>query len=112
MTRCAIPEEKREFLRRFDRQEMLRQFKLGNLETAFEYQRKMENGGIIWAQTVGKLYASSYSDDVMCFIYSYNINEQRTAREMIDTVVRMDYDYLALLDCGTGDYQVLSLIHI
>lgn len=105
---CAIPEEAQELLRRFDRQELLRQFLLGSTEAVFDYQRRLDSGRIIWAQTMGRLYKESTSGDVMCFIYSYNINERRTAREMIDTVVRLDYEYLALLDCRTNDYLIYA----
>lgn len=102
------PEEAQKFLTQFNRHALLRQFSDGNAETVCEYQRKNADGRIIWAQTTGKLYAEPVSGDVMCFIYSYDINEQKTAQDMIDTVVRVDYDYLALLDCRTLDYTVYA----
>ncbi len=100
--------EAEKFKLQFNRYALIRQYKAGIMEATFEYQRKAASGDIIWAQTSGKLYSEPISGDVMCFIYSYNINEQQTAKQMIETVVKIDYDYLALLDCRTGKYVIYA----
>lgn len=105
---AAMPKEKQQFLKVFDRQHLLQKFKEGVTESSYEYQRLSSDGRIFWAQTSGKLYYDPVSGDVKCFIYSYDIDEQKIAQEMIDTVVKIEYDYLALLDCRTNDYQVYS----
>lgn len=104
----AYSEEADKFRARFDRLALLRQFDRGTSEVDFAYQRVCEDGRIIWAQIFGKLYREPVSNDVMCFVYSYDIHEQKTAQDMIRTVVRIDYDYLALLDCRTHDYVVYT----
>ena len=105
---CSIPDERVKFLELFDRLRLIDRFKAGNTETVFDYRRKTSDGRVIWVQTVGRLYSVSESGNVMCFIYSYDIDAQKTAKEMIDTVVRVDYDYLSMLDCRTGDYIIYS----
>ena len=101
-------QEAEKFQTQFNRQTLMQQLGTGNAEITYEYQRKTAQGKIIWAKTTGKLYSEPTSGDTMCFIYSYDINEQKTAQDMIDTVVRVDYDYLALLDCRTLDYTVYA----
>lgn len=104
----ANKQEEEKFLKVFCRQRLLKDFKKGNTEANFEYQRIKKDGSIIWAQTSGKSYYDPSSGNVKCFIYSYNIDEQKMAQEMISTVVKLEYDYLALLDCRTGNYQAFA----
>ena len=104
----ANQEEKKKFLAAFDRQQLLRDFKNGVAEATMEYQRTAENGHVFWAQTTGRLYPDPISGEPKCFIYSYDINERKTAQEMISTVVRIEYDYLALLDVRNNEYQVYA----
>ncbi|MDD3205985.1 MAG: ATP-binding protein [Lachnospiraceae bacterium] len=44
----------------------------------------------------------------MCFVYSYDISTQKIFKEMLDTIVNLDYDYLALLDCENKDYKMYA----
>lgn len=105
---AAVSQEREHFLTIFNRQHLLEQFKSGVTEVTTEYQRIAADGHIFWAQTTGKLYYDPVSGDAKCFIYSYDIDEQKTAQEMISTVARLEYDYLALLDCQTEEYQTYA----
>ena len=100
--------EAQKFLKLFDRSRMLEHFKQGETSVSYEYQRLNNQGKIYWAKTTGKMYPQPISGEVICFIYTYDIDEQKIAREMIDTVVKVDYDYLALMDCRTNDYIVYA----
>ncbi|MEG1684295.1 MAG: ATP-binding protein, partial [Oscillospiraceae bacterium] len=48
------------------------------------------------------------SGDVEAYIYATDIDQKKTARAMVDAVVNMDYDYLALLDWNTDAYILFS----
>lgn len=105
---CIDPPEAEKFKVMFERGALLHQFEAGNTETEYTYRRKNADGNVIWAKTSAQLYSEPGSNNVMCFLYSYDINDQKTANEIIDTIVRIDYDYLALLDCRTCEYTVYA----
>lgn len=96
------------FVALFDRYHLQQELKNGNTEASYEYQRKTCDGRIVWAETAAKLYYEPTSGDTMCFIYSYDIDGRKTTQEMIDTVVQVDYDYMALLDCRTQTSTVYA----
>ena len=102
------PDECSTFLQRFDRGELLRSFSKGETEAAIEYQRKASSGMIFWARTQCKLACEPGSENVFCFIYSYDINEKKIAQETIHTVISQDYDFFAVLDCRSNSYVLYS----
>ena len=106
--RVVDPQEREKFLTTFKRQNLLQQFKNGNTEVILEYQKRVSEKRIIWVQTTLKLYCDPVTGDTKGFVYSYDVNEQKKTQEMISTIVKTEYDYLALLDCRTNDYQVYA----
>ena len=101
-------EEAKKFLELFGRSRMLEHFKQGETSVTYEYQRLTNKGKIYWAKTTGQMYPEPITGEVICFIYTFDIDEQKIAREMIDTVVKVDYDYLALMDCRSKEYIVYA----
>lgn len=100
--------KRREFEELFDRQTLIRQYQQGKTDFSIEYQRKSADGSILWAKTQCNTFSNPKNGNIMCFIYSHDITEQKIAQEMIDSVVRLDYDYLALLDCRSCDYLIYA----
>ena len=98
----------RRFLELFGRRQLLQSFARGDMEVSMEYQRKARDGTIFWARTQCRLAADPRGDDVYCFIYSRDINEQRLAQETIRAVIGMDYDFFAVLDCRSNSYVLYS----
>ena len=97
-----------EFLKTFDRENILRKFKDGITEFTCEYRRRRKDGSIFWANTTCRTFAEPETGSLMCFVFSHDISEQKTSQEIIDTVISTDYEYLALLDCKTCDYTVYA----
>lgn len=90
------------------RKGLTEQYKAGRSETSLIYLRKLENKPSTWVQVYFNLFLSPQTEDIMCFVYSYDITEKKTAQMMIDAVVQTDYDYLALLDSKTKQYDIIS----
>ncbi len=90
----------------FSREALIHQYHDGNLTLIIEYPRQIASHASIWVQTQCKLFDSPDTEDIICFICSYDITPQKTAQQMISAVVRMDYGYLALLDCRTNTYTM------
>ena len=105
----AIYEEKRqELLRNLNRETLLHEYQKGKTEFSVEYQRQQKGRPVIWALTQCKTFADPDNGDIMCFVYNYNISEQKLPQEMIHTVVNLNYDYMAILNCNTNEYTVYT----
>lgn len=98
--------ETSEFCSLFNRDELLHKFSLGNNEISYEYLRRAGDGHIFWARTNGQLFAEPDSGHIMCFVYSYDIDDRKTSHSMIESVIGLDYDYMALLDCTNNTYSI------
>ena len=105
---CISEEKKQEMLWLLDRRRLIQEYRKGNTEFSMEYQRKQVNRPIIWTCTQARVYIQPDTQDILCFVYSYDISTQKTLREMIDTVVNLDYDYMALLDCINNNYIIYA----
>ena len=102
------PKERKKFEQLFFRDKLLSRYQTDQSDISITYLRKKVGGGTFWCQTQGKLYKDPVSGDIMCFIFGYDVTKQKMAQEIISTVVRLDYDYLALLDCKKNSYEIYS----
>lgn len=67
-----------------------------------DYQRKKADGTIIWANTTVRTYQNPSTGDVMSFMYSFDIDAQKTTEAIIDRVVDTNFEYLILFNTVTG----------
>ncbi|MEA4854322.1 MAG: response regulator [Christensenella sp.] len=104
----ADPQEREKLHGIFDRELLIESFAQGVTELSAEYPWIMPDGSSEWLSTVCRMLLEPGTNDILCYGYTYNITRQKTTKEMMDTVVRLDYDYLALLDCTTHDYIVYT----
>jgi signal transduction histidine kinase/CheY-like chemotaxis protein/PAS domain-containing protein len=106
--RIADRNQKEEFLRIYDRKNMLEQFGKGNTELSYSYWRLSWKGSTFWCLTQAKLFSDPTTGEVMCCIYTYDNNEQKLQQELIETVVHLDYDYLAIVDLQKNSFRMFS----
>ena len=77
----------------------------GEKTASLQYKRKTPDG-VIWAETSIKIFTNPDNEDLMCFLYSYDISKEKDMHELLSTVINLDYDYLAVLDITTGRYKI------
>lgn len=103
---CCSEDEKQKFLKVFDRQTLIDNYAMGKKETSLKYKRYSKDGGILWCMTQGNLFEDPNTGDIMCFICSFDITEQMAIQNMIDSVVNLDYEFIAMLNLNTQKYTV------
>ncbi|MCI2058778.1 MAG: ATP-binding protein [Oscillibacter sp.] len=103
---CSCPEKRQELLQTFGRERLIREFREGNTDFTVDYQRKTAEGAPLWVRDQSRTFEEPESGAVMCMIYSYDLTEQKTTEEMIQTVVRLDYDYLAQVNLQKNRYVI------
>ncbi|MEG0661797.1 MAG: HAMP domain-containing sensor histidine kinase, partial [Anaerovoracaceae bacterium] len=107
--RVAVEPEKQEELRAvFNRETLIHKYHEGSRGFSLEYQRHRGEASVIWARTECRTFEEPYSGDIICFFYSYDISEKKFSEEMIKTVVDLDYDYLARINCLENTYTLYT----
>lgn len=96
-------EERQRFEQLFERRVLLERFQQGENEFHLEYRRKYQDE-VIWVSTVVKLTQNPLTDDVICFLYTYDVHEERLTRELMRMVVALDYDYVICLNAQNNTY--------
>ena len=83
--------------REIGQEHLLELFAAGRTINTMEYRRKMPSGIFRWVRTTAKLYRAPETEDIMAFVYTYDIARDRTYSAIIDRIVDMEYEFLGLL---------------
>lgn len=89
-----------------NRERVLKAFADGETTFCFEYQRKAHNGSVIWVNTTVKIYQNPETKDIMSFLYTYDINEEKLKDGIIQAVCELEYDYIAYVDLKNNSYKM------
>ncbi len=95
---AVVREQQLELARTVERERLLNAFAQGETRLSAEYQRRWRDGRVRWAETIVKLFKQPDTGDVMCFIYSYDIESKKTPRLIIDKVVKLSHEFVGILD--------------
>ncbi|SHK21320.1 response regulator [Hespellia stercorisuis] len=107
MAETALTEEQKEKMRHMlNRDRVLEAFEKGQTQFSFEYQRKAQDGSIIWVKTTVKSYKNQQTRDVMSFMYTYDINEEKIKEGIIQAVSQIEHDYVAYVDLKSNRYKM------
>ena len=82
-----------------------RAYEEGTRETSLDYLRRMQDGTVLWVRTIAKLYADPETQDVISFMYTYDIDQEKTMQLIVDHVTETEFDMLSLL------YTKSDLLH-
>lgn len=99
---CATREMGVEFRERMNPHNLLIDYGKGIHSFSIEYQRKMMDGGLCWVKTVVKTYENPGTSDIMCFMYTYDINEEKVLATIINRILDFEYEFLGLLNLSSG----------
>lgn len=90
--------QRKEFEDIFRCENLLHIYNSGEKKLELEYKRKFRDTESLWVSTTVKLLKKPGTEDVICFLYSYDIQEEKIAKELMKTVVVLDYDYVLCLE--------------
>ncbi|MDD3403688.1 MAG: response regulator [Hespellia sp.] len=88
------------------RDRVLKAFENGETQYSFDYQRKSRDGTIIWVNTTVKSYQNQQTKDIMSFMYTYDINEEKIKDGIIRVVSEIEHDYVAYVDLKKNTYKM------
>ncbi|MDD3277576.1 MAG: response regulator [Lachnospiraceae bacterium] len=89
-----------------NRDRVLKAFKKGETQYSFDYQRKSQDGTILWVSTTVKSYQNQQTKDIMSFMYTYDINTEKIKDGIIQAVSEIEHDYVAYVDLKNNRYEM------
>ncbi|MEG0146129.1 MAG: ATP-binding protein, partial [Clostridia bacterium] len=97
-----------EYRKVFERTSLLKRFQAGSTSVTHEAYVRFGEENAFWIKIELNMFQNPQSGDIEAYIYALDINQKKMARALVDAVVNMDYDFLALLDAVTGDYTIYA----
>ncbi|MDD3278607.1 MAG: response regulator [Lachnospiraceae bacterium] len=78
-------------------QQLIKAYADGKRELKIDYMRKMSDGTFLWVSTVVKIYEDPENQEVMCFMYTYDVDQEKTMQMIVDHVMESEFDMMGLL---------------
>ncbi|MEG1314874.1 MAG: response regulator [Anaerovoracaceae bacterium] len=92
----------------FNRNNLIKKYQNGETSVTKESYVDFGEGKILWIKIELDMFKNPKNGDIEAYIYAIDINQKKIARALVDSVVNMDYDYLALLDTAIDDYIIYA----
>lgn len=93
----TTPELKRQCAATFNRDALLRHFANGETTLSMELTRKIE-GRRYWTVLTIHMMKQSEDNEIVAFLYSTDITNERTMQNVMRAIVKTDYDFLVVVD--------------
>ncbi|MEG1870156.1 MAG: histidine kinase dimerization/phospho-acceptor domain-containing protein, partial [Oscillospiraceae bacterium] len=101
--------ELEEYKKIFNRESLLKAYREGKTSIALEnYMSFGTATKNLWAKIEVDMFLNPQSGDVEAYIYATDIDQKKISRAIVDAVVNMDYDYLALLNSDKDAYTLFA----
>lgn len=85
------------FRNQLSQKKLIKAYTKGIRELEIEYMRVMEDQSVIWVCTKSKLLTDPDTQDIMCFMYTYNIDQEKTMRLIVEHVSESEFDMMGLI---------------
>ncbi|MEG1902304.1 MAG: response regulator [Clostridium sp.] len=100
--------ELKEYKKIFNRESLLGSYREGKTTLTHESYVNFGNNHILWIKIDLDMFLNPRTGDVEAYIYATDIDQKKTSAALVNAVVGMDYDYLALLDLVSGGYTMYA----
>ncbi|MEG0841398.1 MAG: response regulator [Erysipelotrichaceae bacterium] len=102
------PDDLAEYKKRFNRKSLLKMYREGKTSITQESYVRFSSDTILWIQIELDMFQNPKNGEIEAYIYALDINDKKMARAMVDAVVDIDYDYMALLEADVNRYKIYS----
>ncbi|MEG2015119.1 MAG: PAS domain S-box protein, partial [Clostridia bacterium] len=93
----ATPKMQRECSAMFNRDALLRHFANGKTTLSMELTR-MIDGCRYWTVMTAHMMKKTENNEIVAFVYSTNVTNERTMQDIMNAIVKTDYDFLVVVD--------------
>ncbi len=89
------------------RENLIHNYYEGNVSLNIEYQRNSD-GGMIWVLTNIEIFKAPHSDNIECFIYSYDITNRVLENKILKQFSLFGYDLMGIIDAQLQEFNYYS----
>lgn len=100
--------DRREIADKLKRENLIRRYQQGQMQTTLQYCRTMEGQEPIWVSMTVHTYMMPETGDLELFSYAYNISERKLIEDVIDIISRETFDYIGLIYAKTERFEFLK----
>ena len=100
------PEEQNLIRHMLNPERVLREVEQGTHFYSLDYRRKTHDGRVIWVNSSVKTYRDMQSGDIKSFMYTFDINDEKTSEAIMAAVVNTDYDFILLIDLKNNSFSL------
>lgn len=87
----------------------LKQLSLENSSKEFcDYLRITEDGTRKWTRNIVKVFTNPRNQELFCFIYAFDIEQEKKNHAIIKTLIEANYDYLGILNLRSEKIQIIK----
>ncbi|MEG1547614.1 MAG: response regulator [Clostridia bacterium] len=97
-----------EYKKIFNRKNLLKSYQAGKTNFTHEAYVSFAADDFRWIKIELDMFKNPKNSDIEGYIYATDIDNKKMEHALVDTVVNMDYDYLALLDIVTDRYTIYA----
>lgn len=94
---CATEEMANRFHSHLMPEYILQFYDKGSRELRVDYLRWMQDGSSIWVRTIVRFYRDPDTQDIMGFVYTYNVDQEKTMQLIVDRIAETEFETLGLL---------------
>ncbi len=101
-------EERAELEKALNRENLLKNYQLGDTNGTVVYRRKIPGAMPIWISMSYHTYLVPETGDVELFCYGYDVSEQMESAEIMRTVSKTEFDYIGLIFVESGGFEFIE----
>jgi len=92
----------------FDRQNLIKQYYEGTTHFSFQYHRRKAKDTSAWIRFDLNTFRVPHSDEIECFIYTYDITEQIRNAAIMDLISNVEFDFIGFLYTKTEMFELIK----
>lgn len=85
---------------------LLEAFDRGETHFEMKYRRWQNSGAPIWILKICDTFRVPYTDEIECFVCSYDVTEKTMTENIISRMSELEYDYFGLINVQNGTFTV------
>ncbi|MCF0242439.1 MAG: PAS domain-containing sensor histidine kinase [Treponema sp.] len=104
---CANEKNAKLFWDKMSRENLLSFFEQGNKTFSFTFRRYDSHSHLQWVSIKVNMYQDPKTSDIICFIYTYDINRKKLSQEAMELIGIAGFDVVGVIDINDGSAIIL-----
>lgn len=109
--RACSEEDRLEIAEKLNRENLIRRYRQGEMQTTLQYHRMVEGQDPIWISMTIHIYMEPVSGNLELFSYAYDITERMITETIMNVVSQKKFDYIGIMDLQSQKLELFAKSH-